>query len=266
AERLEDLRRAGPAGELEEDLLEPRRPCGGLTAQLLHRPERGDPPPREDRDPVTERLGHLECVRREEDRPAPLHERAEQVLDEPGGPRVEPDHRLIDHYHLRPVHEGGADQQLLAHPVAVALDRRILPAGEFEELEELVGSPLGRGAVLAPAPTHETQERAAAQLVVEEGTIRDVPDPSPCLEWRRFEVVPRDRDPTATGAQDAGDHPDGRGLPRAVGAEETEEFTPRDVQVEWVYRHQLAVSLGQTFQSDHITSRRRWPMSRISST
>ena len=74
---------------------------------------------------------------------------------------------------VRPVDERARDNQLLPHPMAVALDQLVAPRLEIKEGEQLARALLDLGPGLPVEAGHESQELRAAQLLINERPIRD---------------------------------------------------------------------------------------------
>src|SRR2546426_6712994 len=67
-------------------------------------------------------------------------------------------------------------------------------------------------------------------------------------------VVATQEHPAVGGAQDAGDHPQRRGLPCAVRAKASVQHTLWDVERDSIDGDEAAVMLGQPLQLNHSTS------------
>ncbi len=159
------------------------------------------------------------------------------------------------------MHQGAGDDELLAHAVAVGLDQLVLPCRQLEQVEQLVDPFLDRCPVLAVEPGDEAEELPAGEFLVDERAIRDEPEPGLGRHRGGQQIVATQPDAAGRGSEDAGDHPERRGLPGAVGAEETEQLAARDVQLDVVHGGEPAILLGQSFEFDHQVSRsgqRRW--------
>ena len=118
--------------------------------------------------------------------PPRVHELPEEVLEEARALGVEADHRLVDHDHLRAVHQRARDDQLLAHAVAVGLGELALPGRQLEQLEQLVDAALDRRALVAVERRGEAEELPAGELVVDERPVGDVAEPRLGLERARL--------------------------------------------------------------------------------
>src|SRR5438105_6368692 len=141
------LARRAFARQLEENLFESTS-TRSLSAQLLDRPHRADLPLLDDCDPVAERFGYLQRVRRHHYGMAASDVLAEQVLENPRRLRVEPHHRLVDDDDLWSMDERAGDDQLLAHPVTVALHQLVGPLLQIEQSHQLASTMLDLVSVL----------------------------------------------------------------------------------------------------------------------
>jgi hypothetical protein len=199
---------------------------------------------------VAHALGDLQRVGAHQDGAAPLDELAEELLEQPGTLRVEPYHGLVHDDHLGPVHQRAGDDELLPHAVAVGLGQLILPAGELEQLQQLVDTPLDRGSLLAIQGGREAEKLTTGQLVVDEGPIRNEAEASLGLERPAQDVDSADLNRSAGRPENAGDHAKGGRLPRAVRAQEAEQLAGRNDQVDVVDGGELSVAFGQLNQPD----------------
>jgi hypothetical protein len=185
------------ARQLEEQVLQAHPRRFGLLPELVHGPAGGDPSLLHDRDPVAHDLRDLECVGAHEHRSTPIHELAEQVLQQSRALGIEPHHGLIHHDQLRAVHQGAADDQLLPHAVAVRFGELVLPGAEIEDLQQLVDAPLHLRPVLAVQRRREAEELAAGELVVDERAVGDEADPRLGLQRPGQHVLAADQDRAA---------------------------------------------------------------------
>ena len=103
---------------------------------------------------------------------------AKQILENARRLRVETDHRLVDDDHLGAMHERARDDELLPHAVAVALDELVAPLLEIEQRQQLARAMLDLRPFLVVQARDEAQELRAGQLLVDEGSIRDEPEPA----------------------------------------------------------------------------------------
>src|SRR6266566_880634 len=265
AQHLHKVAHLRPAGELPEQLLEARVAGAVLLAQVVYRALGDDLAVLEDRDAVTHRLRHLQRVGAHEHGTVALHELAEDVLQQSRRLGVEAHHGLVHDDALRPVDEGARDDQLLAHAVTVGFYQLVLPAGQLEHVEQLGDAPLDGVPFLTVQRGHEAQELDPGELVVHERPIGNEAESHLGGDRVRMHVVATQEHPAVGGAQDAGDHPQRRGLPCAVRAEASVQHTLWDVERDIIDGDEAAVMLGQPLQLDHSTSSLMRPIRRTSS-
>jgi hypothetical protein len=125
---------------------------------------------------------------------------------------------------------------------------------EAEALQELVGPRAGAPGAQVVEPAEHLQVLPAAQLLVEGGVLPEEPDPPPHLPGPGPYVVARDPHQALVVAQQGGQDPYGRGLARAVGAEQAVDGAAPDGEVESVQGVLVAVPLARTLHEDRF----RW--------
>ena len=89
---------------------------GDLALERVRRPLRDDHSVVDDREPVGERVGLLEVMRRQEDGRAVLAEGADLVPHAGACLGVETGGRLVEEQHLRPVDDPEPDVESTPHP------------------------------------------------------------------------------------------------------------------------------------------------------
>jgi hypothetical protein len=160
--------------------------------------------------------------------------------------------RLVEEQHARAVEDGPGHHEPLGHAAGQGVDRGLGPPAELELLQELVrGLPGGLGAH-AEQPAVEVQVLPDGELAVQGVLLGD--DPAELLGQRGVgrDVDAGDERP-ARGRDHAGGEDAGRGgLAGAVRAEEAEDLTGADVEVELVHRGEVRalVDLGQVHGVD----------------
>jgi hypothetical protein len=262
---IDELPRRILASEPQEDLLQPLGVRIGVLAQLVHRTARADGPLRDDRHPVAQRLRDLEGVGAHHDRVTAMGVLAEQVLENSRRLGIEPHHRLVHHDHLRPVHEGAGDDQLLAHAMAVALHELVAPGLEIEQRQQLTGAVLHLGALLVVQAGDEAQKLCAGELLIYERAVRDEAELH-LGPHRILRQVHTGNGHLATGrAQDAGDHAERRRFSGAVRPEKSEQLPAWNFEIDRVHGGEAAVALGEPAETDHARTERRARLVRSSS-
>ena len=217
------------AGQFQEQVFE-RPAMLHLAAKLLERADRQHPAVIDDADPVGQLFGDRQQVGRHQHRAAGPRLRDEQVLDDPGASRVEPDQRLVDDQDLGVVHQGRGEDDALLHPLRVVLAELVDVVAHLERLDQLVDSLRRPPRLEAVHLDDEPEELAPGQLVVEIRLVGDVAQKLPGLLARRVE--PADPDGARGRGEQPADHLDRGRLARAVGPEEREELAGPDLQVE----------------------------------
>src|SRR5450759_2425590 len=237
--------------ELEENLLEPSSPRG-LVAQILNRSDTPDLPLLDDRDAVAQRLRDFERVRGHHDGVAALHVFAEQILENARRLRIEADHWLVDHHHFRSMNERARDDQLLPHPVTVALDQLVGPFLQIEQRHQLATAVLDLVAILAVQSRHEAEEFRAGQLFVDERTVGNETQLRFCGERILGEIDSREVNGARRWLENSRDHAKSRRLARAIGAQESEQLTVGHGEINGINGCERAVFLGQTLELNHL--------------
>ena len=97
----------------------------------------------------------------------------------------------------------------------------------------------------------ELQDLAAAQVVVENRIVRQIPDAPLQLDAIRLAIEPVDRDRAAARNQNAHQHADGGRFAGAVRAEEAEHLAPLDGEFEIAHGGEGAVRLSEMPECDH---------------
>src|SRR5687768_3602044 len=135
--------------------------------------------------------------------------------------------------------------------MTVRLGQLVLPAGELEQLEQLVDPPFNGGALLPVEGGGEAEKLRAGELVIDEGAVGN--EAEACFGFQRaaVDVDTTDLDGATGGAKNAGNHAKGGGLPGPIGTEKSEELAARYGQVDSVDCGEPAIPLGELMQSDH---------------
>ncbi|CCH16009.1 Protein of unknown function [Micromonospora lupini str. Lupac 08] len=196
-----------------------------------------------DRDPVAERVGLVEVVRGDEDGHAVAAQSPDLVPHVGAALRVEAGGRLVQEDDLRLVDdaERDLDAPTLAAGVGLALAVGVL--GELEGLQRADGALLRVGLADAVHPGVQDQFLAGGGLVPGAAALRDVADATPHLRRVLAQVGAGDGGLAAVRLDERGEHPQRGGLAGAVGAEEAEDLTLGDLQVDAPYGvHRLRLS------------------------
>jgi hypothetical protein len=126
--------------------------------------------------------------------------------------------------------------ELLLHPLRVVGDELPAILGEGEEVEQLVGAAAAELAIEAVHAPGEEQVFLTGETLVERQLFGEDSDHTLEREQIAGKREAFDRGIAGGGSQQAREHLDGRALARAVRAQEPEEGTARDGQIEGVDR------------------------------
>src|ERR687890_638804 len=139
--------------------------------EILRRSLGDDLPPMQKRCSVTQGLDLVDLVAREQDR----HTRGGEVSDPAlvGELRgvVEPERRLVQKQHLRPVRQCLDEREFLAHAVRIRLYPVIRILSQVEIIEELRECALGFGFLHPVGAGEEVRVRPAREVVVVRRTV-----------------------------------------------------------------------------------------------
>ena len=157
---------------------------------------------------------------------------------------IQSDGRLVEEEDLGLVDERARDHQALLLPARQVLDARLAAVAEAHAREDLLGALARHRAREAEVGGVEDQVLQHRQPAVGIGALGHDPDAPAHGHRPRDDVLAGDQR-LPTGRQHArGEDADGRGLARAVGAEQTEELAGADRQVEPVERDDRAAGRG----------------------
>src|SRR5438552_2803017 len=217
-----------------------------LSAEFVRR-RNSDDLPTEECDPIAEAIGLIKIVRAEEDGSAftaQLHDELPHRLRRVG---IESGRGLIEKEHARLVQSGPRDRHLLFHP---ARERRHRLAASLPEAHE-AEIPLG---LVSRGPAGEPVERCVEDEVlprrlalVEARLLREDADTRADLGIVASKAVSGDRCRTRRRRDERAEEPSRRGLSGAVRTEIAEDLALADLEIDAVYRHEVAESLGQLF-------------------
>jgi hypothetical protein len=125
-------------------------------------------------------------------------------------------------------------RQLFLHAVGIVGDQFLGLIGELHEVEQLGGALGGGGAVQAIHASGEVEELGAGEAAEQRHAFGDDADLALDVYGIGVEIETENFDSPGTGREQPGEHLDGGGFSRAVGAEEAEELSGRDAQVDAV--------------------------------
>ena len=158
--------------------------------------------------------------------------------------RIESVGGFVENQHLRIVNQRLRQADAAPETLRQGLDDLVDHRAQAQPVDDDV-------AALAPQltaqPAHvgdEVQKFADGHLTVARRPFRQIAHASLRRDRSALDVVPADRHLTLGGRNEAGDHPHGRGLAGAVGAQEAEHLSRRDAEVQIVDRQLVAIAFG----------------------
>jgi hypothetical protein len=207
--------------------------AAAAPAQFLGRPLRDDPPAVDDQHAVTERIGLLEVVRREEDGRAAIVAQAAHVLPHVRARlRIEPGGRLVEEQQAGLVDQAHRDVE----PPPLTAGERLRPAlpgiRQLELLEQRVGASRRDVGVDAVEQRLIDEFLADSGLGVGAPTLCDVTDAPTHLDRLGAQIVARDPSGARRRSQQRRQHAQRRRLAGAVRPEEPHDLTLGHVQVD----------------------------------
>ena len=225
------------------------RPVGEYLLQLPRRPDRGQPPGMNDREPVAV-LRLVEVMGRHEDGDP----RAGQILDEPpetpARHRVHTAGRLVQEDDGWLVQNRAAERQTLA-PAAGQIARQgpltSSQAGHFDDEFAPFGDPL---VVEAVQPAEEPDVLVDCQQFIQGEPLGHVADAALHLLGIAAHVDAADDRGAGGRLEQAAEHADGRRLAGAVGAEEAEDFSLLHIEADVIDGHEPAEASRQIANDD----------------
>jgi hypothetical protein len=225
----------------------------GRALEGLGSVEREQLPVVDDREPVTEEVGLLHVVGREEDGLAVTMKLTEHIPERDAALGVETRGRFVEEADRRLVHDRPGDHEPLCHPTRELEHGNLRAVGETELLEQAVGL-VARSARRHPEEAAvEVEVLPDVQRPVERVRLRD--DTEHLLRGDRvLHHVDAGDERASFRRDDAGrEHPGGGRLARTVGTEEPEDLAGVHRQVELVDGLDPArVDLRQTLGPDDL--------------
>ena len=215
----------------------------------------------QDADRVTQGLEAVQLVRADEHGACAAGDQSAQVGEQLlGRLRVEPGGRLVEEQELWPVQDGAREGGLLPHPLAEGAHLRAEPVGQPQQLDHVVDPPgdFRAGHVVELGPGGEVV--AQGQCLVEARVGLDPDAGAELVGAGRRQRLAEEPDGARGRAQHAGQQPDCRRLPRAVGAEQPEGCATGHLERDTVDRDPVAEVPGDPVGGDrrrdtHGTSR-----------
>lgn len=220
----------------------------GQVPQLLERTALHDPALPDDRDPVGQRFDLGEDVAGQQHRAARRPGLTDALLEHGFHQRIESGRRLVEQQQLDVAGQCGDQRDLL--PVALGVGAPLLPGVEVEPLTQL----LPAGGVSSPTqPGEEIDRLTSGQIGPQLHITGYVGETAVQRHGVGPRVAAEQPSRSAVLSQEAEKDPDGGGLARAVGAEETVHFSGLHGQVELVQGSVVSEGLDD---SAHLDGRR----------
>ena len=159
---------------------------------------------------------------------------SQHIPNADSGGRVESCGRLVEKEDVGFVHESARDFKPPPHAAGKVLNRFIRPLRElygFKQFFHHPPAPFARNAVKLREDVHVLDRR---QLHVGSQRLRDHANRTAHVGGGVHHVKIVDPRASGSGKNQCGEHADERRLPRAVGAEQAEDFAPFDVEAQAV--------------------------------
>ena len=168
-----------------------------------------------------------------------------------GGPHVAPSGRiqvlsqLVEDHQPGSVEQGEHQKQPLPFPAAQRAERRPAPTGQPELLKQLA-------AVTGAAGAEQLHRLGHPQPVRQRRVLQLAAHHRPQRLGLRSRVVAEHPDGPGVRLAQSLDAFDRRGLARPVGADQPDDLARRDVEVQPVHHHGVAVRLAQTSRGHYL--------------
>jgi hypothetical protein len=204
------------------------------------------------RHPLGETVGLVEVLGREQHGRAFPRDPAHQLPHLVPAPRIEPGGGLVEEQDLRNRHQAGGDVDPPPHPARIGPH---LPRGRIPEAERLQQLPGARPGVAPGKPeqaSHQHQVLVAGEVLVHRGVLPRETHLFPYPPGVAHDVVTQDGRRPRVGGQQGGEDPDGRGLARAVRAEQPIDRALADAEVHAVEGAGVAEAFGETAGLDRV--------------
>src|SRR4051812_21220267 len=179
-----------------------------------------------------ETLDDFENVRGEEDGGATGDHALDHGLERAGGNGVDAFEWLVKKKDFWAVDDGGGECKFFLHAMGEVGDEFFSFVGERHELEQLLRACGRSGAVEAVHAADEAEVFGCGEAAEEGEAFGNDADLALDFDGIGDRVEAEDPDAAGGGSEEAGEHLDSSGFAGAVGAEEAEELTGRDGEVD----------------------------------
>ena len=157
--------------------------------------------------------------------------------------------RLVEQDHIRLVHQGAGESELLLHAAGQPIGQARSKLGELRDLEQPLAP---RGVVDNAVDLGEERDVLVdAEIAVQAEALRQVADLGCDRAVLLHRIVAGHADGAAVGMQQAAQQPDARRLAGAVRADEPEHLAAGDLERQVVHGDRGPVLSGDTIEAQH---------------
>ncbi len=191
-----------------------------------------DPPAVDDHDERRQMVGLVQVLRGQQDVGPGVAQRHDGVPQLDAAPRVEAGGRLVEEQQPWRAHQAGPEVEAPSHPSRVRLHETVAGVGQAELLQR--GRRRGSGRATGPPvePGHHGQVLRAGHHLLHRGRLAGQTDHATHGLGLPHDVVARDGQRSGIGSRQGGHGADERGFARAVGPENGDDASGRDVEVQ----------------------------------
>jgi hypothetical protein len=163
----------------------------------------------DEHDAVSERIGLLEVLGREQERHALGDELADRRPHDLTAAGIEAGRRLVEHEHIRPVDQPSGEIDPSALAAGEVLDEPVAEVDRVEAGEERFGDRARRSPPAAAQPGEEHEVLARAEVLIEGGELAGERHPLAHLVALGDDVEARHMRRSGVGTEQGGEHADG---------------------------------------------------------
>lgn len=202
-----------------------------------------------DTDPAAELLDLAQEMRRQEDGEAELGvESSNGLAHLVNSLRIETIGGFVQDKQFGGWQQGLSQGKAGAHAVGIGADERLFAAREAYPLHDLAES-IGRD---SGGITRENLEvPPAAEIIVKHGSLEDRSHAGKCVGPLMDDVVAANPDLTRGGPDLPEQHADGGALPGTIVAEQSEDHSAGNVEIEAIHRDPLGKEFSERLKLDH---------------
>src|ERR1035441_7739072 len=193
----------------------------------------------DDRQAIAQSVGLVHIMRGNHDGLAEAVVVANDLPQQQARLRIEPGAGLVQKQHFGIVHHSAGDRQALHHAAGKGAHHVAGAVRQPKLFQQFIGAPLPVAGALPEVGAVKSQDFARRERKIQIGALRHHADQPLGLHLFPPPIEFADKDPTAGGLRPRGQTSDGGRFPRAVGAEQTENFTRADFEGDPIQRHQI---------------------------